>query len=473
MKQRFDIALTVLLSLTLAFFVMSCANTDTTEPEEDYSEFDKVEANADSAFNETYGDDDIELDPIEDDPIEDDVKDLENEIPKDTTKKDEPKIDNSVGLDRYQKYWSNGYDPDYPSSRYLIGVGAKNYDSENDKGHAKRQATADARAEIAAFFKAKIESKVKTEQEKITTIKAKVKHVGLLIKDEYNMTQSVKQSVKGAEVKGSTSDTKLKIIYVLVVLDRKRAAEIINEQLKSMKTTIEGNVSVYQTAASEGRLIKATNILAKTINMLIQFRAKRQEAIFIAPEGFVIIDLEGIEEGDLIQRLAEITIDLTLMVKSKITTTDENGNTKVQKLDSVTSQISSELQKRSSNLIMLKSASKFLKQTTFEEVSTWGVEDLKKAAPETNIIILASLEAVIVEKTEVAGKTVYVAKTNFTVQMIDIDSGDIVHSIDSGKHSYFEKTKGMLKNPKSALNASIGKAAEFIAKEIFNYISPS
>jgi len=83
------------------------------------------------------------------------------------------------------------------------------------------------------------------------------------------------------------------------------------------------------------------------------------------------------------------------------------------------------------------------------------------------------LEAEIVEVTEVAGKTVYVAKTNFMVQMIDVDSGDIVHSMDSGKHSYFEKTKGMLKDSKSAMNASIGKAAEFIAKEIFDYISPS
>ncbi len=473
MKQRFDIALSMLLSLTLAFFVISCAGTDTTEPEEDYSEFDKVQANADKADSETYGDDDINTDPIEVDPIDTDIKDLDKELPKETPKKEEPDKDLSVGLDRYNQYWKNGNDPDFPSSRYLIGIGAKNYDSENDKGHAERQATADARAEIAAFFKAKIESNVKTEQEKIVTIKAKVRQVGLLIKDEYNMTQSVQESVKGASKEGVAYDTKLKIVYVLVVLDRKRAAEIINEELKALKTKIEANVSVYQTAASEGRLIKATNNLAKAINMLVQFRAKRQEAIFIAPEGFVIIDLDGIEEGDLIQKLAEITIDLTLMVKSKITTTDENGVTTVQKLDSVTSQISSELQKKSSNLIMLKSASTLLKQKTFEEVSSWGVEELKKAAPDTNIIILASLEAEIVEVTEVAGKTVYVAKTNFMVQMIDVDSGDIVHSMDSGKHSYFEKTKGMLKDSKSAMNASIGKAAEFIAKEIFDYISPS
>ncbi len=338
MKSRFDIALSVLLSLTLTFFVISCARTEVTEPEDDYDEFAAVEAGADEAFKETFGDDDdIDVDPIKVDPIDSDIKDLDNELPKETTKKETPEKNLSVGMERYKKYWSNGVDPDYPSSRYLIGIGMKNYDSENDKGLAERQATADARAEIAAFFKAKIESMVKTEQEKIVTIKSKVRHVGVLIKDEYDMTQSVQQSVKGAEKKGVAYDSKLKIVYVLVVLDRKRAAELINEELKALKTKIEANVSVYQTAASDGRLIKATNILAKAINMLVQFRAKRQEAIFIAPEGFVIVDLEGIEEGDLIQKLAEITIDLTLMVKSKITTTDENGNTVVQKLDTVTS----------------------------------------------------------------------------------------------------------------------------------------
>ncbi len=387
-------------------------------------------------------------------------KDIKDENGKEPTGEDAAKITS----------WLKRNDPNYPNAEFLIGVGAAPFKSEEDKVKARKNARASGREEIAGFFEAKIKSVFKDETKKIVEIKDKVRHASTSIKLKYTLEESIDKVLEGVEVVGEATDPGKKIIYVLVVMEKQRAAKRINSELKEIKSTIESWVALVETAKSNKRILQVASLYTKIINLMSKFRMKKKEFDIIAPPGEASIELGNFDEGYIINQLGLLTLDLVMMVKSKVTYKNEKGEVTQRDNDPISSSVSKEL-RNSSSLIKLQKATLELEAASFDDVRSMSQENIKKMIGEAQLLVLTRLEVEITGTQPLGKNKAWSARTFYSVDVIDADTGEIYFSKTSDGLDA-NKTKAVDMSESQAMNSSMNKAAANIAKDIFNFMNP-
>ena len=355
----------------------------------------------------------------------------------------------------------------YPSRSYIIGIGMAQYKTQS-KQVALRNAKGDAKDEVAAYFKTKIKSDLSLAQKTIKEIQGKVKHAKTFIRNEYKLKQSVEQIIYATEIKNVAYQKNPPVVYVLAVLERERVANSIKKELESLESKINGNYSLALTANSSKRMLHAAKLLSSTINLITKFHLKVKEFIIVAPAGWEAPKLT-IEEGQLTQLLGELTINLTVVVKTRLVYADENDVEKIVKTDHVASQISKKL--RAEGMIKLEDATYELKKADFDDVLNWDKAKLREVAPTASFIILADLRTYFHDTIELGGNTGYIAKTEFNVKMISTFEGEeTIYITPTG--ITLNQTKATQNSLRSAWNSSAAKAGELVAKELFSKLGP-
>jgi len=128
--------------------------------------------------------------------------------------------------------WVDGDSIQYPSSRYLTGVG---YASD------RKSAEDRARAEIAKIFYSKIDSRTRSYQEYVqTTSKGKSRAEETFGMEEITKvsTEKVLSGVRISKVYQETGAAPL--FYALAVLDREQSATMLSDKIQELDNDIKG-----------------------------------------------------------------------------------------------------------------------------------------------------------------------------------------------------------------------------------------
>jgi len=146
--------------------------------------------------------------------------------------------------------WVDGDSIQYPSSRYLTGVGYA-----PDRTSAENR----ARAEIAKIFYSKIDSRTRSYQEYLqTTSKGKPRTEETFSIDEITKvsTQKVLSGVRILKVYQERGPESL--FYALAVLDRDQSATILSDKIQELDQDIKG--LLIRAQGEEGMLAKVKSL---------------------------------------------------------------------------------------------------------------------------------------------------------------------------------------------------------------------
>ena len=170
--------------------------------------------------------------------------------------------------------WVNGESIQYPSSRYLTGVG---FDADRKFAEDK------ARAEISKIFLSKIDSKTRSYEEYLqTTSKGKAKTEQAISIEEITKvsTQKVLSGVRIASVYKETGQQPL--FYALAVLDRGQSARILTDKIHALDREIE---DLVRKSEAEGDMLVTIKYLTQSIEKHILREAYDAELRIVSNSG--------------------------------------------------------------------------------------------------------------------------------------------------------------------------------------------
>lgn len=170
--------------------------------------------------------------------------------------------------------WVDGESIQYPSSRYLTGVG---YDPDRKLAEDK------ARAEIAKIFMSKIDSRTKTYQDYLQiTSKGKSK-----TEETFNIqditrvsTQKVLSGVRISQVYQETGARP--IFYALAVLDRDQSAKILGYKIQELDQDIH---QLLSRAKGEEDLLAKVKYLKQSVQKFVMREAYDTELRIVSQKG--------------------------------------------------------------------------------------------------------------------------------------------------------------------------------------------
>ena len=179
-----------------------------------------------------------------------------------------------------------GWPVQYPSSRYLTGIGV----SSTSWGMwvALQRASDDARAEIART----IESRVESRRELFMRSSSSSGHLDdrsnrILRAESHNLSSftrvSTDQIVSGIEFKEKHHDQSERVLYVLAALDRVAASERLERQIKEFdyRTALLREQARKQEGAQD--LLVAAQLYRKALGASLQADVLRQQASVLDP----------------------------------------------------------------------------------------------------------------------------------------------------------------------------------------------
>ncbi len=170
--------------------------------------------------------------------------------------------------------WIDGESIQYPSSRYLTGVG---YDPDRKSSEDK------ARAEIAKIFFSKIDSRTRSYQDYLQiTSKGKSKTRETFSIEEITKV-STQKVLSGVRISSVYQDTGSEpIFYALAVLDRDQSAKILRDKIQQLDQDIKG---LLTRAKGEGDMLAKVKYLKQSIQKHILREAYDAELRIVSPSG--------------------------------------------------------------------------------------------------------------------------------------------------------------------------------------------
>jgi hypothetical protein len=170
--------------------------------------------------------------------------------------------------------WIDGESIQYPSSRYLTGVG---YDPDRKTSEDK------ARAEIAKIFFSKIDSRTRSYQDYLQiTSKGKSKTRETFSIEEITKV-STQKVLSGVRISSVYQDTGSEpIFYALAVLDRDQSAKILRDKIQQLDQDIKG---LLTRAKGEGDMLAKVKYLKQSIQKHILREAYDAELRIVSPSG--------------------------------------------------------------------------------------------------------------------------------------------------------------------------------------------
>ncbi len=170
--------------------------------------------------------------------------------------------------------WIDGESIQYPSSRYLTGVG---YDPDRKSSEDK------ARSEIAKIFFSKIDSRTRSYQDYLQiTSKGKSKTRETFSIEEITKV-STQKVLSGVRISSVYQDTEPEpIFYALAVLDRDQSAKILRDKIQQLDQDIKG---LLTRAKGEGNMLAKVKYLKQSIQKHILREAYDAELRIVSPSG--------------------------------------------------------------------------------------------------------------------------------------------------------------------------------------------
>jgi hypothetical protein len=170
--------------------------------------------------------------------------------------------------------WIDGESIQYPSSRYLTGVG---YDPDRKSSEDK------ARAEIAKIFYSKIDSRTRSYQDYLQiTSKGKSRTRETFSIEEITKV-STQKVLSGVRVSSVYQDTGSEpIFYALAVLDRDQSAKILRDKIQQLDQGIKG---LLNRAEGEEDMLAKVKYLKQSIQTHVLREACDAELRIVSPSG--------------------------------------------------------------------------------------------------------------------------------------------------------------------------------------------
>ncbi|MBW2106267.1 MAG: LPP20 family lipoprotein [Deltaproteobacteria bacterium] len=227
--------------------------------------------------------------------------------------------------------WVDGDSIQYPSSKYLTGVG---YDPDRKLAEDK------ARAEIAKIFVSKIDSRTRTYQDylKITSKgRSKTEEIFSIQDITSVSTQKVLSGVRIAQVYQETGTRP--IFYALAVLDRDQSAKILGYKIQELDQDIH---QLLSRAKGEEDLLAKVKCLKQSVQKFVIREAYDTELRIVSRTGKGISS--SIHFAEIKGRLESILLrDFLIGVSVKGSRADEVQDALVQGLNQQGFSISQDL----------------------------------------------------------------------------------------------------------------------------------
>lgn len=181
--------------------------------------------------------------------------------------------------------WIDGTSNKYSEPRYFIGVGAASL----DRGGSKQQhewAGDRARAEIAKIIKSEVRVKSRSERdtEGIDKDKRKKSWEGRSIYRE-SVSVSAREVLGGVEIKSYYQDKKQKTLYALAVLDRYKAAKVLEKGIKDIKTDVIDEMEAGNSLSQMGSLLPALGHYKEALNLTGSAMKQNEVLSVLKPAG--------------------------------------------------------------------------------------------------------------------------------------------------------------------------------------------
>ncbi len=203
--------------------------------------------------------------------------------------------------------WISGSSSNYPSSRYLLGVGR----AQETSNPAYDQTLADerARAELARQIKSRIKSELSARAEEelnrlgADELRRFSQHISSAI------FSSADVELLGVEIKERYYDAKEGVYYTLAVLDRERTCELLSEKISSNLAEIKGLLELEQNQEKENPLL--------ALSYLIKARKKLEQTIGLNAQRFAVCAKKtelGYSIAELIIKEYHLRKDIRIMV---------------------------------------------------------------------------------------------------------------------------------------------------------------
>ena len=204
-----------------------------------------------------------------------------------------------VGFSGLPDWAKTGKSKQYPSSRYLIGVG---------EAAERAQAEDLARAEIAKIFEARVQSET---QDLMTSLKTYQKSQETITSEEQfkGLTKvSTASTQKGVEIVEVTVEKKK--VYALAVLDRVKMMQQLTDQIAELDVKISHDIQF--SASSEDKLEKIRH-LKRALMAMLERRAINAQFVIVNSAG------QGIDPShDFTKVTQELETLLSQNVKLKV-----------------------------------------------------------------------------------------------------------------------------------------------------------
>ncbi len=204
--------------------------------------------------------------------------------------------------------WIEGKTREYPSSRYLIGVGRAK--ASGNPAQDQLQAEQNARAELARQIRTKIKSRL--------SIRAEEELNRLGAEQLFRFAQEVRSSVvsqeelvlEGVEIARRYYDSKEQVYYALAVLDRKKVCPILEQKISNLSQELENYLKLAKKKEEEKDLLSCLSFLLQAKNRLKKLINLQAEGQVICGQ-FTRVDFSM---ADLIVKESELRNSIKVMV---------------------------------------------------------------------------------------------------------------------------------------------------------------
>lgn len=170
--------------------------------------------------------------------------------------------------------WVDAESVQYPSSRYLIGVGY---------GPDRKSAEDKARAEIAKIFFSRIDSRTRSYQDYLQTTskgKSRIEEASSIEEITKVSTQKVLSGMRISQVYQETGPEPL--FYALAVLERDQSAKILRDKIRQLDQDIQG---LLIRAEGEEDILAKIKYLKQSVQKHVLREAYDTELRIVSPSG--------------------------------------------------------------------------------------------------------------------------------------------------------------------------------------------
>jgi len=344
--------------------------------------------------------------------------------------------------------WIKGRAKDYPSSRYLIGVGRAK--ASGEPAQDQLRAEQNARSELARQIRTRIKSQL--------SIRAEEELNRLGADQLLRFAQEVRSSVvsqeeielEGVEIVQRYYDAKEQIYYALAVLDREKVCPILEQKISNLSQELENYLKLVEERGGQKDFLSGLSFLLQAKRKLKKLVNLQAEAQVICKEFFPI----NFSMADLILKEYELRNAVKIMVLAF----EENPYQPQSRV--IESHLLSLL---SSYGFSVVPAPQKLRLMLPEEIQERIAEQRLVLSQEPDYFVLGSFELKPLSQTQIGSHLYYFFLVGGRLDFLDLSQGKILLSIYQPE---VISSKAGKTEPEQAVLKSLSLAGQYFASQL-------